>query len=72
MNDAETPVNKEGWTWLMDSRRWHYFREGRSLCNCFLLWGKPELEQGENDSPSNCAVCKRKLAKEIAQNDTSN
>ena len=33
---------KEGWAWLWNSQKWHYFRGGRSLCGKFLLLAHPE------------------------------
>jgi len=53
---------QEGWTWLINSRKWHYFVGPRSLCRRWALVGNPELEKGNDDSPDNCAACKRKLA----------
>jgi hypothetical protein len=56
---------KEGWTYLLNSRKWHYFtdEENKSLCGKFMLLSLPELEQGNDESPDNCAACKRALAK---------
>lgn len=54
---------EEGWTWLVNSRKWHYFINGRSLCGKFLLLVVPELEQGNDDSPDNCVICRRELEK---------
>ena len=55
---------KEGWghPGHYQSRKWHYFREARSLCGKWMFTGV--LEQGSDDSPDNCASCKRKRAKE--------
>ena len=57
----------EGWTWIIGSPKWHYIRENMSLCNKWLMPGKPELEQGKNDSPDNCKACRRILEKENAK-----
>lgn len=57
---------KEGWTYLLNSPTWHYFRNSRSLCGRFMLLGKPELEQGNETSPDNCKACVKKLLKERA------
>lgn len=57
----------EGWTYLLNSPKWHYFREGRALCGRFLLLGNPELEQGNEASADNCSSCRRKLEKERAK-----
>ena len=53
-------MKKEGWTWLFNSRKWHYFKDGMSICGKFMLLGKGELEQGNDDSPDNCVQCKKK------------
>jgi len=55
--------NKEGWTWLTNSTKWHYFVEGRSLCGKFMLLSIPELEQGNDGSLDNCMACRKKLEK---------
>lgn len=56
---------EEGWTWLINSRKWHYFRDGRSICGKFMLLGNPELEPFGDKSPDNCAACQRKRLKEL-------
>lgn len=63
MKNAGAVVN-EGWTWLSNSTRWHYFRGGRSLCGKFMLLGKHELQPGSDDSRDNCAACRHKLEAE--------
>ncbi|MFA5559935.1 MAG: hypothetical protein WDA59_10885 [Methanofastidiosum sp.] len=62
-------MQKEGWTWLSNSPKWHYFRNGQSLCGKWGLLGNHELEQGKNNSPDNCAICRKKLEKEILVNE---
>jgi hypothetical protein len=57
--------NDEGWTWLVNSPKWHYFRSGRSLCGRWLNLGRPELQQGDQASLDNCAACFRKRQKEV-------
>ncbi len=59
--------DKEGWTWLRNSKQWHYFREGRSLCGKFALFVKPQdgFEIGNNESKNNCTGCKKKILKEV-------
>ena len=56
---------KEGWAYLSNSPKWHYFRGGRSLCKRWGYFGHDE-EQGKDDSPDNCLACRKKLAKEKA------
>lgn len=54
----------EGWTWIRNSPKWHYFVDKLSLCRKFMLLQQPnDFEQGNNDSPDNCALCRKKLAK---------
>ena len=53
----------EGWGWLSNSPKWHYFVDGKSLCSKWALWGNPELSQGNDDSPDNCKACQKKLEK---------
>ena len=52
---------KEGWTWLLNAKKWHYFVDGRALCGKWMLFSTPELEQGNDNSPDNCVVCQKKL-----------
>lgn len=52
---------KEGWTWLVNSRKWHYFVDGKALCGKFMLLHVGDLETGKDNSPDNCTGCKRKL-----------
>ena len=54
----------EGWGRPYKARKWHYFRERRSLCGRWLFSGT-DLEQGTDEHPDNCKVCRRELAKEI-------
>lgn len=62
---------KEGWTWLWNSTKWHYFKNGQSLCRRFMLLGKGDFEQDNNNSPDNCKACKKVLDKEN-QKETKN
>jgi len=59
MNPNKT---NEGWGWPSNSKKAHYFREGRALCGKWLFLGK--LEQGNDDSLDNCTACKKALQKE--------
>lgn len=53
---------KEGWGFPGTSKKAHYFVDSMSLCR---KWGfyYGSLEQGNDDSPDNCAACIRELAK---------
>lgn len=53
-----------GWKGLANASKWHYFDvAGRSLCGRWLTMSRAGLETGNDDSPDNCLVCRRKLAK---------
>jgi len=58
---GERYVSKEkgGWGWPVNSRKAHYFVNGRALCGRWLFFGP--LEQGNDDNPDNCAECKKRL-----------
>ena len=62
MNKERIEVG-EGWTWLINSPKWHYVRKGMSLCNRFMVLNT-EFEQGNDESPDNCLVCRKKRLKE--------
>lgn len=56
----------EGW-WnprpMSMASKWHYFINGRSLCGKWMTLGKTKLEQGNDESPDNCAACRERKAK---------
>jgi hypothetical protein len=57
-----TEEKKEGWCHLSNSRKWHYiFSDKRSACGQWALFGHGEFEQGNDESESNCAGCKKKV-----------
>jgi len=56
-------MTKEGWGYIHNSPKWHYFIDGRSLCGRWLSLGLGKLEQGSDSSPDNCKACRRKLEK---------
>lgn len=60
----------EGWGWPANSKKAHYFLEGsiRSLCGKWAFTG--ERESGKDESPDNCAECKRRLLKRLSSNET--
>ena len=64
MSDKEI---KEGWGFPSQSRKWHYFTNGRSLCGKFGWFDKDHLEDGNDNSPDNCKECKRRLEKRKAK-----
>jgi len=53
---------KEGWGFPNNSRKAHYFVDSMSLCRRYgFYYG--DLELGNNNSPDNCSVCAKLLAK---------
>lgn len=55
---------KEGWWMTKKTPRYHYFRDGRSLCG-FKLNVKATLSpDGWADDPNDCRICRKKLRAE--------
>lgn len=52
-------TNQEGWGYPANSRKAHYFVASRSLCLRWVFMG--HLDEGNDASADNCAVCKRRL-----------
>jgi len=51
----------EGWTWLSNSTKWHYFgQDGRSLCGKWFTFALA-FETGMDEHPDNCKACVKKL-----------
>ena len=60
-------IKTEGWSWLLNSRRDHYFVNGRSLCD---KWGIIGYGDCDDTSDQPCATCLKKLkARKGKQND---
>lgn len=53
----------EGWKYLVNSSKFHYFVNGRSLCNRWATLSDFGLKQDEFPSPDDCKVCRKKLDK---------
>ena len=56
---------REGWGFPRGARKAHYFRETFALCRKYGFY-RSTLEQGNDDSPDNCAQCARILKREKA------
>ena len=56
-----------GWWWPFNSRKAHYIPNGRghSLCMKWSTLGQVTVDEGNDNSPDNCAECRRRLAKHI-------
>lgn len=51
-----------GWGWAFNARKAHFYVNGLSLCGRWVIFGGSGLELGNDNSPDNCATCKKKLA----------
>ncbi len=49
----------EGWNWLTNAKKAHYFVKGRSLCGKWGCFGKPEGDGGMH----HCSECELRLEK---------
>jgi hypothetical protein len=56
---------KEGWAFLWNSKKVHYFRESRSLCGRWLCFSMEFYPDENLNSPDNCAECRRRRTKEL-------
>jgi hypothetical protein len=58
----------EGWVILANSRKAHFFRNGKSLCGKWMYFGKIDglgLDGADFISPDDCAECSRRRQKEL-------
>jgi len=66
INEKMSEKLREGWWMPARSRKFHYFVEGRSLCNGWLFPDynnlSPDTGNIEKD-PDDCAGCFKKLVK---------
>lgn len=53
-------INREGWVAMLNTRKWHYIVDTKSLCGGWMYLGS-RFEQGNDDSPDNCKKCVHKL-----------
>lgn len=58
-----TSEEKEGWGLILNSKKWHYYQKGRSLCGRYMKFTSHDLENGNDDSLDNCVNCRKKLIK---------
>ena len=52
---------KEGWKWLINATKWHYFVDNTSLCGRWATLSYGDLESSNDESPDNCKACYKKL-----------
>lgn len=55
---------KEGWTWLINSKKEHYFRNGQSLCGKWACLGNDFTNEPPRMGVA-CAMCLKKREKEL-------
>lgn len=60
----------EGWAWLLNADKFHYFVKGRSLCCKYLLLGAFDKCEPRTDTDK-CADCRKKVAKLELQSKTN-
>lgn len=61
----------EGWAKPRDSRKFHYFRDSRSLCGKygFFMGTFDATDQTAKVSLDDCVECLRRREKELSKND---
>jgi hypothetical protein len=62
---SETAEDKQGWAWLTNSSKPHYFIDRLSICGKWMAPGVNEFNDDPSfdNSPDNCAACVKKVAK---------
>lgn len=50
---------KEGWTWLINSTKWHYFVNSKSLCGKWMILADGDLVERDLRHTDLCRRCKR-------------
>lgn len=65
VTDEAEEKPKEGWGWPDNSKKAHYFHEGRSLCMRWMYLGKLTKTQrtSERRGPDDCPACHKRLLK---------
>lgn len=53
----------KGWGFILNSRKWHFYEDGRSLCGRYMKFTSHDLELGNDLSSSNCAACRKIVLK---------
>ncbi len=54
-------VVMEGWRKFSNAIKWHYLREGKSLCGKYMALSMRDLEPDNGPSPDDCKACRRYL-----------
>ena len=59
------PGVKEGWGQAFRGVRWHFVRDGKTLCGKSNVNYNADLHEGNDTSPDNCVKCRRMRASEL-------
>ena len=62
--EADEVVVSEGWAFPALARKFHYFKEGRSLCGKWFFLGDLITDTG-TDSMRDCKPCQRKVKRTV-------
>jgi len=49
----------QGWKFLSNAKKAHYFIDGKSLCRKWMTFGSA-FEDNNHTSPDNCPACQKK------------
>ena len=58
-------MTDRGWKMLINSKKAHYFFDGRSLCGKWMSLGREGFEDYDHENPENCKGCMKKRAEWI-------
>jgi hypothetical protein len=59
-------MTKEGWGFLSNAKKEHYFVDGVSLCGKWMHKGDVDSTTGAR-TPDDCAICFKRLTKRLAR-----
>lgn len=55
----------EGWSWLFNAKKEHYFRGGRALCGRWMILGLGSCIKTAPSEADRCVACYRKRDREL-------
>ncbi len=60
-------TGKQGWKYLFNATKQHYFKQGRSLCGRWMTFGHGDcIEDNGKPQHDECISCRSKLTPELA------
>ena len=63
--NKEGEAGEEGWVSLLNSPKWHYIRDGMSLCRKWVYFGKEFSDCDAPNTPTDCKTCRKKRNVEL-------